>query len=83
MLFLSSSVIRGHHIYKTVWSPSTGEILEAAREPNNSHDHHAVCLRKAEVIVGHVPRHFGRVFFFFPKSWWENYVRGDRKTKVW
>ena len=52
-IFVLSCVIRGHHIYKTVWSPSTGEILEAAREPNNPHDHHAVCLRETEVIVGH------------------------------
>ena len=57
-IFVLSSVIRGHHIYKTVWSLSTGEILEAAREPDNPHDHHAVCLRKTEVIVGHVPRRF-------------------------
>ena len=53
-IFVLSSVIRGHHIYKTVWSPSTGEILEAAREPDNPHDHH-VCLQKTEVIVGQVP----------------------------
>ena len=63
-IFVLSSVICGHHIYKTVWSPSTGEILEAAREPDNPHDHHTVCLRKTEVIVGHVPWRFGRVFFF-------------------
>ena len=60
-IFVLSSVICGHHIYKTVWSLSTGEILEAAREPD---DHHALCLRKTEVIIGHVPRRFGRVFFF-------------------
>ena len=63
-IFVLSSVIHGHHIYKTVWSPSTGEILEAACEPDNPHDHHAVCLWKTEVIVGHVPRLFGRVLFF-------------------
>ena len=31
--------------YKTVWSPSTGEILEAAREPDHPHDHHSVVLK--------------------------------------
>ena len=30
-------------------SPST----EAACEPDNPHDHHGVCLRKTEVIIGH------------------------------
>ena len=75
-IFVLSSVIRGHHIYKTVWSLSTGEILEAAREPDNPHDHHAMCLRETEVIVGHVTSTstLRSSILFFPKSWWENYV---------
>ena len=56
---------RGHHIYKDIWSPRTGEILEAARECGNRHDRHAVSLLKADVIVGHVPRQLSRVLFFF------------------
>ena len=66
-VYFHPSIIRGHHIYKDIWSPRTGEILEAARECGNrqSHDRHAVSLLKADVIVGHVPRQLSRVYFFF------------------
>jgi len=52
---LHESVVRGHHIYKTVWSPTVGEILQLTREEGNAHDHFAVCLVKGEVVVGHIP----------------------------
>ena len=64
-VYFHPSIIRGHHIYKDIWSPRTGEILEAARERGNRHDRHAVSLLKADVIVGHVPRQLSRVLFFF------------------
>ena len=36
------SVIRGHHIYKSIWNPVIGEDLEVRREPENVHDRRAV-----------------------------------------
>ena len=74
-IFVLSSVIHGHHIYKTVRSPSTGEILEAAHEPDNPHDHHAV-LVSTENGSDLWPRTsmLRSSILFFPKSWWENYV---------
>ena len=42
-----------------------GEMLEVQREPENEHDHGAVCLLKSGTIVGHVPREFSRIFWFF------------------
>ena len=59
------SVIRGHHIYKDVWSPYTGESLTLQREDGNTHDRHAVCLLKDNRVVGHVPRDLSRVFWYF------------------
>ena len=50
------SVVRGHHIYKTIWTPSLGEILMVFPEPLNDHDRLAVYIKKDDVIVGHVPR---------------------------
>ena len=38
----------------------------AEREPENEHDHRAVCLLKLDTIIGHVPREFSRIFWFFP-----------------
>ena len=50
------SVVRGHHIYKKVWTPTLGEILKVFPEPCNTHDWYAVCVKKEDAIVGHVPR---------------------------
>ena len=50
------SVVRGHHIYKKVWTPTLGEILKVFPEPCNKHDRYAVCVKKEDAIVGHVPR---------------------------
>ncbi len=59
------SVIRGHHIYKTIWTPETGEGLGVAREDGNGHDLFAVCELKSGTTVGHVPREYSKMFHFF------------------
>ena len=59
------SVIRGHHIYKDIWSPYIGEHLTLQREDSNTHDRHAVCLMKDNCAVGHVPRELSRVVWYF------------------
>ena len=51
-MFCLDSIVRGHHVYKTVWSPFLGEILTAIPEPENN----AVCVKKGRKIVGHVQR---------------------------
>ena len=49
------SVVREHHVYKTVWTRKLGEILiRVIPEPSNDHDRHAVCIKEDDVIVGHV-----------------------------
>ena len=50
----SSSVVRGHHVYKNVWTPSIGKRLQLRRQDDNDYDDHAVSIVKAETIVGHV-----------------------------
>ena len=37
-VLLHESVIRDHHIYKSVWSPTLGEIVSVDREHGNTHD---------------------------------------------
>ena len=65
--FCLDSVVRGHHVYKTIWTPFLGEILTAIAEPGNSHDRHAVCVKKEGhgEIVGHVPRELSRTVWHF------------------
>ena len=50
------SIVRGHHVYKDTWTPTMGEILEVQSEPENEHDHWAVCPLKSGTIIGHLPR---------------------------
>ena len=41
-VYLHESVVRGHHIYKRVLSPTVGEVLQLTREERNDHDRFAV-----------------------------------------
>ena len=54
--FEIASMIRGHHIYKSIWTPVVGEELTLQREDSNDHDLHAVAVVKDGNVVGHVPR---------------------------
>ena len=51
-----NSVVRGHHIYKDIWTPEIGEELTCRREVGNIHDLHAVAVLRGSDVVGHVPR---------------------------
>lgn len=63
--FQLESVIRGHHVFKSVWTPFIGETLPLNVEEGNGHDIHAVAIMKDSAVVGHVPREISRVFYFF------------------
>ena len=58
-IFLFYSVIRGHHVYKSVWTPTVGEVLQVSEEPDNLHDINV--LKESN----HVPREINRIFTFF------------------
>ena len=62
--FNFSSVIRGHHVYKIVWSPVLGEVLETRPESGNEHDRYAIGIVECGEIVGHVPQ-VSRTFYYF------------------
>ena len=59
-LYLHTGVIRGHHVYNSVWMPE--EVLLSI-EVGNDHDCCAVCVKKGKQMAGHVPRKF------FHKVW--------------
>ena len=61
-VYLHESAVRGHHIYKRVWSLTTGEELELTRKEGNEHDCSAVCLVKGDVVIGHVPKELSHNF---------------------
>ena len=58
--------MRGHHIYKAIWTPQLAEHLGVSREDENAHDTYAVRVFKTDTgTVGHVPREYSRMFHFF------------------
>ena len=65
--FTLESVVRGHHVYKRIWSPRTGQVLEASAETGNPEDRHAVALQQTGegVTLGHMPREVSKVSWFF------------------
>ena len=50
------SCIRGHHIFKNIWTPAIGEQLPCRREIGNNKDWNAVAILRDCTMVGHVPR---------------------------
>lgn len=72
-LYGVDTFIMGYHAYKTLWTPSKDEELEAKMEPNNIDDKFAVALYKAEQLVGHLPKgktgkNAKTIFFFLRAS---------------
>ena len=67
--------MRGHHVYKTTWSPAIGQVLQVGAEDSNAYDRYAVatCLRDTIVeIIGGVAfpgarGHFNYANLFFAK----------------
>lgn len=60
-----SSAVRGYHVYKDLWKPSIGEKLVAKQELDNPMDKHAVQVMKGNETVGHLPREFSRIAWYF------------------
>ena len=55
--FRLDSVVRGHHVFKDIWSSMLGEELECIRETGNVHDLYAVGVVKTGTgTVGHLPK---------------------------
>ena len=48
--------IKGHHIYKNIWTPQLDELLEVSTEPDNPVDKFAVAVKKNQNIVGHLKK---------------------------
>ena len=45
----------GYHVYQSIWVPKIGETLSTERKPRYPKDEYAVCVKKNESVVGHLP----------------------------
>ena len=64
--FLLNSHVRGHHVYKVIWSPEVGEMLLCQPEFGNIQDLYAVSIATGKgLIVGHAPRKISAICNLF------------------
>ena len=54
--FTREAMVRGYHIYNSIWEAYIGEELSCQREEDNAHDPYAVAVLKSATVVGHLPR---------------------------
>ena len=63
-----SSIIRGHHLYMSVWSSTVGETLSTRpdnREEAKVYDKFAIVVYKGDLLVGDVPIEISSFFYHF------------------
>ena len=65
-----SSVMRGHHVYKSVWSPTVGDTLTCSKDERKKakeHDEYVIgtYLEADNKLVGHVPMELSSLFTHF------------------
>ena len=63
-VFEFQSYVTGHHVYKDIWTPTLGEKLSTAAEPENHHEKYVVKVLKENEVVGHVPRDISKYYTF-------------------
>ena len=75
------SVIRGHHIYKSVWTPTLGEKLncrEDDRKEAKQHDEYAIGTyleaNTGSELVGHVPMELSYFVYTYLRAYDDNEV---------
>ena len=62
------SVIRGHHVFISIWSPFVSETLDVKQEKGNRHVRFAVAVLRRQsqtaavtTILGRIPREFSQL----------------------
>ena len=63
--FLLGSTVRGHHIFKRIWTPVIGQLLQVQAGTGNERDPHAVATVHNDAIVGHLPCEISQIAFYF------------------
>ena len=64
--------IKGHHIYKNIWTPQLDELLEVSTELDNPMDKFVVTVKKNQNIEGNLKKgktgRFAKTLFYFLRS---------------
>ena len=63
--FTFASAVRAYHVFQDLFKPSIGEKLVGKQEFNNTIDKHVVKVVKGDQPVGHLPRKFSQIVWYF------------------
>ena len=72
--------MRGKFLGANVLKPSVGEKLVGKREFNNTIDKHAVKVVKGDQPVGHLPRKFSGIVWYFLARSGESVLTGEQES---
>ena len=81
-----NGIIRGHHVYKTIWSPFVAEPLHLQTHAGNKHNTHAVTIIKNSVMVGMHPgrcRRYISTFYSMVKVYLLNLLATESMAMDW
>ena len=66
-------------MYKNIWTPKQGKLLDILKEPDIKRDKFTVCVKINEQVVGHLKKgtsgRFARAIFYF--------LRSDAYSSTW
>ena len=81
--FTREVMVRGYHIYNSIWEAYIGEELSCQRDEDNRHDPYAVSVMKSATIVGHLPRKVSTLCSLFIRRGGTIYcqITGRRRTR--
>ena len=68
------TVVRGHHVYKTVWTPVIDETLQVAQEGTSRHNKYTVAISKGGCTVGHISREILRIINYVFLNTWHHHM---------
>ena len=64
--------VRGFYVYKEIWNPVKGEVLDTIMEPENPTNRYAVCVENNGNVVGYLTKgkngRFSKTIFFFLRA---------------
>ena len=67
-----NSTVKGFHIYKEIWNPVKGAVLDTRLEPKNLTDKYTVCVEDNGNVVGHLTKgnngRFSKTIFLFLRA---------------
>ena len=69
--FSIEAIVRGYHVYQSVWEAVNGEVLECSREIGNCSDPYDVAVMKSSeetggtATVGHIPHKISSICSIF------------------